>query len=198
MSLNICTQNFLVTIAFWNHLTPCRTQKWNETASMIVWASHVKVEHRQGLIKETRCSNAAGFLLCAEFSHRYERVSALVKMDLFTLRKANVFASLIVVNTLHYIHPWSWVPSRIHALISMNCEATLRSHLVHVKVEHRQQRLPQLGAPEHLKKPVAAMQRVFSMCRIFASRSNKAETSAQGEVSSLYSSSSFLVESVSM
>ena len=72
---------------------------------MIVWASHVKVEHRQGLIKETRCSNASGFLLCAEFSHRYERVSALVKMDLFTLRKANVFASLIVVNTLHYIHP---------------------------------------------------------------------------------------------
>ena len=37
---------------------------------MIVWVSHVKVEHRQGLIKETRCRNAAGFLRYgAEFSH---------------------------------------------------------------------------------------------------------------------------------
>ena len=52
---------------------------------MIVWASHVKVEHRQGLIRETRCSNAAGFLRLSP--------SAIAKIAHFTLREKSVSAT---------------------------------------------------------------------------------------------------------
>ena len=77
----------------------------------------------------------------------------------------------------------------------MNCEASLRSHFVHVKVKHRQQSFPQLGAPEHLKKPVAEMQRVFCYwCRILVSRSDKAETSAQSEESDLHNTHPILAQ----
>ena len=79
---------------------------------MIVWVSHVKVEHRQGLIKETRCSNAAGFLLLSP--------SSSAKLVYLTLRKANVLALLAVINfALFHLIPLSLNTLEIFRVLSV-------------------------------------------------------------------------------